>query len=170
MEVLTDRGPMLAEHAKPGPATAALRDRSRQRYGSAITARDLVVAALVADGWTITDDPLALSYGGRDLYVDLGATQGTVGAERRGERIAVEIKSFLSPSVLADLELAVGQHAIYRAVLASVDPLRTLHLAVPRRIFEGVLSERLGQLVLHTQQLSLVVFDEHEGKPLQWIP
>lgn len=137
---------------------------SRDRY------HELVVKALVADGWEITHDPLTLSYGGRDLYVDLGATNGTIGAVRHGERIAVEINSFLSPSVLADLEVAVGQHAIYRAVLAAIDADRKLFLAVPRRIHEGVLSERLGQLVLQTQQLSLVVFDEHSERIVRWLP
>jgi hypothetical protein len=137
---------------------------TRDRY------HELVVTALVADGWGITHDPLTLSYGGRELYVDLGATNGTIGAERHGERIAVEIKSFLSPSVLADLEVAVGQHAIYRAVLAAIEPDRRLFLAVPRRIHEGVLSERLGQLVLQTQQLSLVVFDERTERIDRWIP
>ena len=34
---------------------------------------DIVVHALLKDGWIITDDPLTLSYGGRDVYVDLGA-------------------------------------------------------------------------------------------------
>lgn len=64
----------------------------------------VVVRALVADGWVITHDPLSLSYGGRDLYVDLGAEDVTVGAARHGCQIAVEIKSFLSTSVLADLD------------------------------------------------------------------
>ncbi len=34
---------------------------------------DAVKNALLIDGWTITDDPLRLSYGGEDVYVDLGA-------------------------------------------------------------------------------------------------
>lgn len=137
---------------------------ARDRY------HDIVVQALVADGWEITDDPLALSYGGRDLYVDLGATNTTIGAVREGERVAIEIKSFLSPSVLADLELAVGQHAIYRAVLAEIDPGRKMFLAVPRRVHAGVLSERLGQLVLQTERLSLVVFDELTERIDRWMP
>ena len=29
--------------------------------------------ALVKDGWTITHDPFRLSWGGKDMYVDLGA-------------------------------------------------------------------------------------------------
>lgn len=53
---------------------------TRDRY------HELVIKALVVDGWGITHDPLTLSYGGRDLYVDLGATNGTIGAERT-ERI-----------------------------------------------------------------------------------
>lgn len=137
---------------------------ARDRYHA------LVVRALIAEGWTITHDPLALSFGGRDLYVDLGAEQGTIGAERQGERIAVEIKSFLSASVLADLENAVGQHAIYRAVLASIDPDRKVFLAVPRRTYEGILSERLGLLVLQTQRLALLVFEEHDERITRWIP
>ena len=32
-----------------------------------------VVQALIADGWTITDDPLRIGYGDQELYVDLGA-------------------------------------------------------------------------------------------------
>lgn len=34
---------------------------------------DSVKNALIKDGWTITDDPLYLDYGGIDMYVDLGA-------------------------------------------------------------------------------------------------
>lgn len=97
-------------------------------------------------------------------------TLDVAAGERHGERIAVEIKSFLSPSVLADLENAVGQHAIYRAVLGSIDPGRKVFLAVPRRVFEGILSERLGQLVLQTQQLSLLVFEEQQERIDRWIP
>jgi hypothetical protein len=41
---------------------------------------DTVVEALKADGWTITDDPLYLSSGNRDLWVDLGAERNTIGA------------------------------------------------------------------------------------------
>ncbi len=32
-----------------------------------------VKKALIKDGWTITDDPLILSIGKKDLFVDLGA-------------------------------------------------------------------------------------------------
>jgi len=33
----------------------------------------MFVKALTGDGWTVTDDPLRLYYGGRNVYVDPGA-------------------------------------------------------------------------------------------------
>lgn len=129
----------------------------------------VVVHALRADGWTITHDPLTLSYGGKDLYVDLGAERLTLAAERAGQRIAVEIQSFLSPSPVRDLEEAVGQYDIYRAILGETDPERRLYLAVPRRIFESLLTERFGQLIVTRLQLCLLVYDEQQQRIIQWI-
>lgn len=79
---------------------------------------DSVARALEADGWTITDDPLTLTFGGKDLFVDLGAERQAIAAERGEERIAVEIQSFVGLSVVRDLEEAVGQYDIYRTILA----------------------------------------------------
>ena len=50
---------------------------------------DVVVQALTADGWTITNDPLYLAYGGRDLYVDLGAERNAIVAQKDNRKIAV---------------------------------------------------------------------------------
>lgn len=63
---------------------------------------DAVVDALKADGWTITHDPLSLKVGDRTLHVDLGAERPPIGAERAGEKIAVEVQSFTGPSPVAD--------------------------------------------------------------------
>jgi hypothetical protein len=131
---------------------------------------DAVVRALIADGWAITHDPLTLALGGRDLFVDLGATCITVGAEREGQQIAVEIKSFLSPSPMRDLEDAVGQFVVYRSVLAQVEAERTLYLAIPQRTFEGVFAERVGQVVVSGAAMRLVVFDEHRERIVRWVP
>jgi hypothetical protein len=73
---------------------------------------DAVVQALTADGWTITDDPLWVEYGDRNIYVDLGAERATLGAEKAGRKIAVEVQSFVSQSPLRDLEEAVGQYLV----------------------------------------------------------
>src|SRR6185312_10402773 len=63
--------------------------------------------ALIKDGWVITHDPLRLSWGGKDMYVDLGAEQ-LISAEKGGRNIAVEVKTFGGPSEVDDLERALG--------------------------------------------------------------
>jgi hypothetical protein len=67
------------------------------------------------------------------------------------------------------LEEAVGQFQVYRAVLAKTEPGCTLYLAVPRRVHEGLLAEPLGQLIIASLGLRLIVFDEQEGKIVTWI-
>jgi hypothetical protein len=103
-------------------------------------ARDVYHAAvrnaLESDGWTITHDPYTLTFGQRDVFVDLGAEKA-IAAERQGERIAVEIKSFLGPSDVRELEVAIGQYVFYRSLLARVEPDRKLFIAVPRPCLRG---------------------------------
>ena len=75
----------------------------------------------------------------------------------------------MSPSPVRDLEEAVGQHEVYRAILAEAEPDRKLFLAVPRRVYEGLLSERFGQVIVTRLRLQLLVFDEQQEKVAQWI-
>ncbi len=130
---------------------------------------DTVVQALIADGWIITDDPLRLAFGARDFYIDLAA-ELPIAAERDGERIAVEIKSFVGASNIRELELAVGQFVLYREVLARSDAGRRLYMAVPLTIHETLFQEPIGQLMISTQSLRLLVFDQTRGRVAQWIP
>lgn len=130
---------------------------------------DAVVHALTAAGWTITHDRLTLSYGGKDLFADLGAERIALAAERGGQKIAVEIQSFLNPSPVRDLQEAVGQYDVYRAVLAETDPERRLYMAVPLRVHEGLLTERFGQFIVARLRLHLLVFDEQQQRVVQWI-
>ena len=130
---------------------------------------DAVVAALVTDGWTITDDPLTLSFGGKDLFVDLGAERPTLAAEKAGRRIAVEIQSFRGALPIRDLEEAVGQYDIYRAIMRVREPDRRLYMAVSVPVYDGVLSDRFGQFIIAELGVRLLVFDEAEGRIVQWI-
>lgn len=130
---------------------------------------DVVVQALIADGWLITDDPLRLAYGARDVYIDLAA-ELPIAAERDGQRIAVEVKSFVGASNIRELELAVGQFVLYREILARTDPQRQLHLAVSIGIHESLFQEPIGQLMIETQELRLLVFDPAVGRIARWIP
>lgn len=68
---------------------------------------DAVKNALIKEGWTVTDDPLFLQFGGVDLFVDLGAEK-IIAAQKENQKIAVEIKTFLGYSVVTEFHLAVG--------------------------------------------------------------
>jgi hypothetical protein len=128
-----------------------------------------VVQALQTDGWTITHDPLLIPFGDRRLFIDLGAERVTIGAERGSERIAVEIASFVADSPVRDLQEAVGQFVVYRALLSREDPERLLFLGVPTRVYDSLLSEPLGQLVAAEVRLRLLVFDIQQQKVVRWI-
>jgi hypothetical protein len=112
---------------------------------------------------------LLIPYGDRRLFIDLGAERVTIGAERGTERIAVEIASFVADSPVRDLQEAVGQFVVYRALLTQAEPQRTLFLGVPTRVYDSLLSEPLGQLVAAEVRLRLLVFDAQEQKVVRWI-
>jgi len=76
---------------------------ARDRY------HDAVKNGLVKEQWTVTADPLRLKFEGEDeVRIDLGAER-LLAAERGTEKIAVEVKSFLSESALFDYHAALGQ-------------------------------------------------------------
>lgn len=103
------------------------------------------------------------------MYIDLGI-EGLLSADKEGLQIAVEVKGFNSPSPLADLEQAVGQFTIYAAVIKAIDLPHRLYLAVSNETFGGIFSEPLGQLMLTTGTLQLVIVDEIREEIVQWIP
>jgi hypothetical protein len=129
---------------------------------------DEVRNALESDGWTITHDPFRLRWGKRDFYIDLGLEQ-FLAAERSGRRIAVEIKSFIGPSIVDDLEKALGQYLIYRSVLRRRQPDRELFLAVPRNMAK-LFDEPLGQVLLEDYDLRVVVFHAKRKEIVRWLP
>jgi len=128
-----------------------------------------LINALVKDNWSITDDPYIIRWGSRDMYVDLGASL-LLAAEKEEVKIAVELKSFTSPSPINDLENAVGQYIVYHDVLEKTNPERTLYLAVDVKPYNGIFSEPIGQLMVENQRLNLVVFNKSEEVILKWIP
>ena len=137
-----------------------------------MSAKDLfhkaVRSALVKDNWNVTDDPLIIQFGGVDLRIDLGAEK-LVAAERDGEKIAVEIKSFLGPSVISDFHVALGQFLNYRLALEVQGSERTLYLAVPEETFRTFFHLPFAQLAVHRYQLMLIVYNAVQEEIVQWI-
>jgi hypothetical protein len=126
-------------------------------------------AALVKDGWRITHDPLSMKWGKKDLHVDLGAEE-VLAAEKQGRKIAVEIKSFIGPSEMVDLEQALGQFVLYRAVMRSADPDRDLFMAITEKVYLKLLAGTEGRELIEGEELRIVVFDPQSEEIKQWIP
>lgn len=129
---------------------------------------ELVKQALMKDGWIITHDPLTLSFGKKNIYVDLGAEQ-LLAAEKEERKIAVEIKSFLSDSEIDDLEKAIGQYILYQNLLADDEPERVLYLAISKEAYEGIFSEPFINSLLKKQNIHLIIFDKIKEVILRWI-
>jgi hypothetical protein len=129
---------------------------------------DAAKSALEKDGWTITDDPLYVRVTRRiGLFIDLGAEKLLV-AERRGQKIAVEIKSFLGMSVVNEFHLAIGQFLNYRIALKRTESDRKLYLAIPQDTYADLFIDEFIQQVIEENQIKLIVFDPKREVILQW--
>ncbi|MBO1057536.1 MAG: fatty-acid oxidation protein subunit alpha [Dolichospermum sp. JUN01] len=96
---------------------------------------DAVRKGLEKESWVITDDPLRIRSGRVDMQIDLGAER-IIAAEKGEEKIAVEIKSFVSSSNISEFHTALGQFLNYRLALKKQQPDRFLYLAVPQGVYE----------------------------------
>jgi XisH protein len=90
---------------------------------------DCFKAALIKDGWHISHDPYNLKVGKKDLFIDLGAEK-LLAADKGSQKIAVEIKSLVEPSIVSNKSLSnAGIHKITDATpLARLSNLTSLFL------------------------------------------
>jgi len=123
---------------------------------------EIVKSALEKDGWTITFNPLR-------LVVDEVRGQIDLGAEKDGEKIAVEIKRFLGPSYINELEETIGQYQLYSAILMEQEPERALYLAVSETDYDRILSKPIVNQLVKSLRIRLIVFNKIEIRITQWI-
>ena len=128
---------------------------------------DAVKQALLKDSWVITADPLILKIDKVKFEVDLAAEK-VLAAEKAGQKIAVEIKSFLNPSAVADFHSALGQFLNYRLALQMTEPDRTIYLAIPIDIFESFFQERFTQEAIRQYQVKLIVYEPIQEVIIEW--
>lgn len=129
---------------------------------------DAVRNALKNDGWEITDDPLTLEYEDATVFVDLGAER-VIAAERNGEKIAVEIKTFGGRSALYDAEQALGQYILYLSFLEVMEPDRKLWLAISGTVYDSIFQRRSVQLLIQRNKVPLLVVDVDQKEIVAWI-
>jgi len=128
----------------------------------------VVRIALEKEQWNVTDDPLRLEIGGTKFEIDLGAEQ-LLAAERGKDKIAVEIKTFLSDSPLTDYHAALGQFLNYRLALEIIDSTRILYLAIPVGAYETFFKREFAQISLERYQIKLIIYDPIQEVIVQWI-
>jgi XisH protein len=128
---------------------------------------DAVRKGLEKEGWLITDDPLKIEVGDVEMYIDLGAEQ-VLAAERAGEKIAVEIKSFIGASNIYEFHTAIGQFFNYRVALEQQEPERVLYLAVPLGVYQAFFQLQFIKTVIQRYQLKLSIYDPIQEVIVEW--
>ena len=128
---------------------------------------DTVKRALEKEGWMITHDPLSLQVGGVEMYIDLGAEQ-LIAAEKDGEKIAVEIKSFVNVSAIYEFHLAIGQYRNYQLALLQEEPERVLYLAVPEDVSGRFFTLQFVRDALQYNEVHYLVYDVQGEVIVQW--
>jgi hypothetical protein len=129
---------------------------------------DAVRRGLEKDQWHISNDPLELRWEEVRVKIDLAAER-LITAERGEERIAVEIKSFVSPSPISDFHTALGQFLTYRIMLKAKDPERKLYLAVPKEAYNTFFQSQLAQVAIEEHDLKIIVYNPTLEEIVKWI-
>ncbi|MEH2040626.1 XisH family protein [Nostoc sp.] len=130
---------------------------------------EVVKTALQKDGWQITHDPLTMSVGGVSLSIDLAA-QKLIAAEREGQKIAVEVKSFLErSSAISEFHTVLGQFINYRGALRRRQPERVLYLAVPLTTYKTFFQLDFPKEMIAENQVKMLIYDVEQEVIFQWI-
>lgn len=129
---------------------------------------EVVKLALQKEQWVITNDPLKIKYGTVNFQINLGAER-LVAAEKEGEKIAVEIKSFLNPSAITDFYAALGQFLSYRLALEVNEPDRILYMAVSIDTYRTFFQLEFTQSAIRRYQVLLIVYDPVNEVIVEWI-
>ena len=128
-----------------------------------------VKTALIKDGWTITHDPLTLlSKAEGGLETDLGAEK-MITAEKGLTKVAIEVKSFLQPSLINEFNKATGQYVSYEEALEMLNNDRILYLAIPDEVYTKLVSKIITQRVIKRLQIKILLFNPESKTVVSWI-
>jgi XisH protein len=129
---------------------------------------DAVKNALIKDGWLIVADPYIIKYEDAELYADLAAEK-PIAAERQGQKIVVEIKSFVGKSQMYDFHNALGQYIVYRNLIQVSEPEYNLYLAIDDIVYLNFFQRPSIQLIRRQNNLQLIIVDTQQEQIVQWI-
>jgi hypothetical protein len=129
---------------------------------------DAVKAALIKNNWAILADPYRIQYKDVDLSADLAAER-PLAVEREGQKIVVEIKSFVGRSLMTDFHLAVGQYKVYQMLLQETAPEFDLYLAIDDITYSNFFKREGIEFLVRSSQIKFFVVNIDEQEIVQWL-
>ncbi|AEE51849.1 element excision factor XisH family protein [Haliscomenobacter hydrossis] len=127
-----------------------------------------VTSALRKDGWIITNDPLFVpTQGGVNFFIDLGLER-IIGAEKNGQNIAVEIKSFDQNTPVYSFYEILGQFLIYELALAEQVSPWELYIAIADLGFKKLDEAPIFNKAIQQFRLKFIIFDPFTETIKQW--
>ena len=124
---------------------------------------DAVVNALRKDGWIVRTKQLYLTIENRSVWIDIEA-------EKSQQVIVVEVKGFEDlSSPISYLHVVVGQYVVYREILKYLELNHDLYLAVREEAYNGILQEKLAEIIIKNIGIKILVFDNISEVIVSWI-
>lgn len=96
------------------------------------------------------------------------AAERLLAAEKDGQKIAVEVKSFVGKSEVSEFHTALGQTLNYRSAMRKKQPDRTLYLAVTSEVYRDFFLIQFIQEVIAEHGLKLIVFEPSKQEIVLW--
>ncbi|NUN99025.1 MAG: fatty-acid oxidation protein subunit alpha [Saprospiraceae bacterium] len=132
-----------------------------------------VRVALEKEEWRITHDPYEIKTDVLELFdsrmqVDLGAEK-LIAAYKDKEKIAVEVKSLLGPSLIYDLHNLVGQFMNYQIGLDAQEPDRVLFVAIPELSYDKLENQEFFRRIIAKVNLRIIVFNPDHQNITKWV-
>lgn len=131
---------------------------------------DAAKHALEKAGWTITHEFYPIRDKIRDIRYDIDlAAERVIAAEKGAEKIAVEVKSLLQPSLTYEFHAVLGKFLVYLHGLKHQEPERVLYVAIPLFAWNKI-SQMPGLMeVIEIYQVRIIVFKPNTETIVTWI-
>ena len=91
-----------------------------------------------------------------------------IAAERSNEKIAVEVKSFLSGSAVSEFHTALGQYLNYRLLMQEQYSEHKLYLAIPLSAYDSFFQLPFVQATIKQHQLKLEIYTPENREIVKW--
>ena len=132
------------------------------------TFHEIVIAALLKEGWEVINDPLFIpTEGGVNFFIDLGLSK-IIGATKSGEKIAVEIKSFDSSSPIYSFYEILGQFLVYKLAMEEQLKPWKLYVAISQQGFNKLDDAPVIMRASKKYGIKFIIFDPVTETVVKW--